>query len=219
MRPAGRIQVSREPYGDHATYGRLLADAATTGCCPVWITDRGLRSLHIDWDPAPVLTDLARRDAASVLTERWPGRCLHHTDCLAPFGAAFPGLTEPPEPLAVEISDDGRPALLGLAPVARPADVPAAAGWFGMINAWDDVAGPCAVLRSWEDRFGALLTRMDSATLELSVAAPPRTEQDCLGAGAEHYAFCCDTYRENPGTLRDYARSLRGGRRWRFWWD
>lgn len=158
----------------------------------------------------------------------WPssGRdAVFHPDCLAPFGAAFPGLTTAPEPVddpvtsAVVASHDHRPALLALAPVARPADVPAAAGWFGMINAWDDVAGLCAVLRSWEDRFGALLIRMDLATLELSVAAPPWTAEACLGVAAEHYAFCCGTYMENPGTLRDYARSLRGAREWRFWWD
>ena len=76
-----------------------------------------------------------------------------------------------------------------------------------------------AVLRSWEDRFGAVLVRMGRATLELAVAAPPWERSECLAIAAEHYAFCDDTYRGNPGTLRDYANLLRGSTRWSFWWD
>lgn len=76
MRSAGPIEVSRDVYRDHVTYGRLLADAATTGRCPVWITDRGLESLQPGWDHIPVLADLAGRDATAVLAEQWPGRCV-----------------------------------------------------------------------------------------------------------------------------------------------
>ena len=42
---------------------------------------------------------------------------------------------------------------------------------------------------------------------------------DDLGLYRRHYAFCDDTYRGNPGTLRDYANLLRGSTRWSFWWD
>ena len=107
--------------------------------------------------------------------------------------------------------------LLGLVPVARAGDVPAAVGWAGA-ERWD-AATVSAVLRSWEDRFGAVLVRMGRATLELSVAAPPWERSECLAIAAEHYAFCDDTYRGNPGTLRDYANLLRGATRWSFWWD
>ena len=68
-------------------------------------------------------------------------------------------------------------------------------------------------------RFGAVLVRMGRATLELAVAAPPWERSECLAIAAEHYAFCDDTYRGNPGTLRDYANLLRGATRWSFWWD
>jgi hypothetical protein len=81
-----------------------------------------------------------------------------------------------------------------------------------------DVVAVSAVLRSWEDRFGATLVGLGHASLELSVAAPPWEPTECLAIAGEHYAFCDDTYRGNPGTLRDYANLLRGNTRWSFWW-
>ena len=106
-----------------------------------------------------------------------------------------------------------------MVPVARPADVVAATGWLGAVNLGEDVAALSAVLRSWEDRFGAMLVAMDEATLWLSVAAPPRTDAQCLGIAAEHFAFCPDVDGEDPRPLRVYASTLRGRDHWRFWWD
>lgn len=110
-------------------------------------------------------------------------------------------------------------AHLALAPVSRPADIPAVTGWSGMINLSDDLAGLCAVLRSWEERFGAFLVQMDRATLWLSVSKPSWSAAECLGVAAEHVAFCPDVDGEDPRPIRQYAQSLRGARRWRLWWD
>jgi hypothetical protein len=226
----GTTQVSDYPLDDLALYRRLLLDAPATGRCPVLLSEHALASLQEGWDPAPALAALQHRDAAAVLADRYPTGCVYHPGCLAPFGGTFPGLAPattgavlltPAEIVeaAVEEADVPTEALLGLVPVSRAADVPAAAGWFGMANDWDDVVAVSAVLRSWEDRFGAVLVRMGRASLELSVAAPPWERSECLAIAAEHYAFCDDTYRGNPGTLRDYANLLRGNTRWSFWWD
>ena len=109
--------------------------------------------------------------------------------------------------------------LLGIVPARRPADVPAAAGWTGMCNSWDEVAEVSAVLRSWEDRFGAVLVRMHLSVLELAVTAPPWSRTDCERVAAEHFAFTCDDDSPTPKTLRQYAQNLSGARRWWFWWD
>ncbi|MFD1531905.1 DUF4253 domain-containing protein [Pseudonocardia aurantiaca] len=115
-------------------------------------------------------------------------------------------------------------AELVVVPVSRPADIPTALGWMGMINARDDVVELSAVLRSWEERFGALLTGMSSSTVELAVGEPPVTEQECLRVAAEHIAFCRDAFETYTGqmytdSLPEYAARLRGEPRWRFWWD
>lgn len=225
MRTDGTIEISQGVHEGHPAYGELLAQAPRAGCCPVWISDYGVESIRTDLPPAAALAGLAERDAATVLAQRWPGRCFPWCDCRAPFAEEFPGLaaaagpTADPIATAVRLADEPGRAHLALVPVLRPADVPAALGWSGMCNAWDDVVGLSAVLRSWEDRFGAFLVRIDRATLWLSVAAPPWTEDECLRVAAEHFAFCCDVDGEDPRPLRHYAETLSGARRWRFWWD
>jgi hypothetical protein len=227
MLDRGTFAVSRTPFDDAASYGRLLADAPAARRCPVLLAEHALGSLRPGWDPEPALARVARCDVAALLAERYPAGCVFHPDCLAPFGASFPGLAPPavaatllrPDEVvtaAVEEAEVLGEYLLGLVPVARAADVPAALGWAGA-EGWD-AAMVSAVLRSWEDRFGAVLVRMGRATLELAVAAPPWERSECLAVAAEHYAFCDDTYRGNPGTLRDHANLLRGATRWSFWW-
>ena len=233
LRAHGVLQVSDTPLDDLGLYRRLLLDAPATGRCPVLLHRHVPASLRQDWDPGPARCELERRDAGAVLAGRYPTGCVHHSRCLAPFDGTFPGLAPPTPGLVLlrpgevvesaveEAAGPGDP-LLGIVPVSRPADVPAAVGWFGTAGSrqpWDDVAALSAVLRSWEDRFGALLVRMGRATLELAVAAPPWERSECLAIAAEHYAFCDDTYTGNPGTLRDYAGLLRGSTRWSFWWD
>jgi hypothetical protein len=109
---------------------------------------------------------------------------------------------------------------LGLVPVGRGADVPAAIGWSGAINHLPDAGVLSAVLRSWEDRFGARLLALETDRLHLSVAAPPRTTAEALAVAAEHFALCPDTVWQGYGTLRGYAEEgLLGTPHWTFWWD
>jgi hypothetical protein len=230
MRPHGRLRISCATFNDHGLYGRLLADAPRTGRCPVLLSDDALPTLPNDRIPAPVLAGRERPDAATVLADRWPRTCLTCSNWLAPFGVTFPGLAprfadaadlQPAAVVQAAVREAAVPRhlLLGIAPVGRPADIPAAAGWSGMCNSWDDVAEVSAVLRSWEDRFGAVLVRMYRSTLELAIAAPPWKEEDCRRVAAEHFAFTCDDDSPTPKTLIRYAQTLRGARRWSFWWD
>ena len=223
------VRHGETPIDELARYRRLLMEAPSTGRCPVLLAGRAPAAVERGWDPGSALAELEHRDAAALLAGRYPPGCLHHPDCLAPFGASFPGLapaTTGVELLtraeivetAVEEAEALGAALLGVVRVTRPADVPAAVGWCGTGDGRDDVVGVSAVLRSWEDRFGAVLVRMGHASLDLAVAAPPWEPSECLAAAAEHFAFCDDTYRDNPGTLRDYADSLRGATRWSFRW-
>ncbi len=229
LRVRDTVRVSHTPLDDVALYRRLLLDAPAAGRCPVLLPGPAPVAVAVGWNPAAALAELEHRDAAAVLAGRYPPGCLHHPDCLAPFGASFPGLAPATTGVAlltraeiaetaVEEAEASTDSVLAVVPVARPADVPAAVGWSGTGSDRDTV-GVSAVLRSWEDRFGALLVRTGPATLELAVAAPPWERSECLAAAAEHFAFCDDTYRGNPGTLGDYANSLRGATRWSFRWS
>jgi hypothetical protein len=207
-----------------STYHRLLIDAVRTGRCPVFITERGLARTDQPADRDQVLADLAARDVSEVLAGRWPGGCPCCNERLDPFHDEFPGLA-PRSPVfpgeavshAARMVDSEYLTESALVRADRLADVPALIGWMGSFNSWQDAAGLSAVLRSWDERFGALMFEIDSATLELAVAAPPRTEQECLRIADEHIAFCWDAFDTYTGQITTVT--LRYAPTWRFWWD
>jgi hypothetical protein len=76
-------------------------------------------------------------------------------------------------------------------------------------------------MRSWEDRFGAVLFRLGFATMEFLVERPPSTEPSALAVAAEHFAFAGnDGLQANGvGSVRELANLILGNPLWRFWWD
>ncbi|MDQ0378885.1 DUF4253 domain-containing protein [Amycolatopsis thermophila] len=231
----GPMWVSAGPLADPGLYRSCIAGFERSGLWPVlvphdarfatngedWLTDRGRL--------APAVEHVADVDVSATLARWWdPFCCPDGTGCLRPYGAAFPGLAKK-SPLRVDpLAEAGNtgsilarraPYRLGLVPVERPADVPAALGWTGMIKSTEDVAAISAVLRSWEDRFGATLIVLGFDELELSVAAPPRNQGRSLILAAEHRAFSIRSFSGQPGTLREYAAGLVHRRHWRFSWD
>lgn len=157
-----------------------------------------------------------------------------YEETVAPYGPVWPGLapaTAPaadPETRAAEIADSLadsgswlKEPRLALVPARRSADIPAAIGWSGPLNHEGDVARLCAVLRSWEDRFGIRVVALTFDQLVLSVAAPPTTMAEAEAVAAEHFAFCPDNITQGHHTaLRTYAEQevLNEGV-WSFWWD
>ncbi|MFC3238023.1 DUF4253 domain-containing protein [Streptomyces nitrosporeus] len=211
-------------------WARLYEAGRPLGLLPVLMeTGRGDDGPQ-DWELQPGRTsDPGDHDAEQVLEEywqdfrfaeegleelnRWPGT--------APAPAAAPGGLSP-DRLAAEtadiISDSGRLALI---PALRSADIPAAIGWSGPLNHDNDVARLCAVLRSWEDRFGIRVVSLGFDTMKVSVGRPPGTGAEAYALAAEHLAFCPDAIdAELPEGLRMYAdMELLGQDVWSFWWD
>lgn len=156
-----------------------------------------------------------------------------YDEVVAPYGPAWPGLSPAlplsaaPDTRAAEVADslagDGslKEPRLALVPARRSADIPAALGWGGPMNYEGDTARLCAVLRSWEDRFGIRVVALTFDQLVLSVAAPPTTRAEAEAVAAEHFAFCPDNITQgHHETLRTYAaHEVLGQRVWSFWWD
>ncbi|WP_030299115.1 DUF4253 domain-containing protein [Streptomyces katrae] len=141
-------------------------------------------------------------------------------ETIAPFTGTWPGLASPGRPAADPATNSLKSPRLALVPVGRAADLPAAIGWSGPVNYENDVARLCAVLRSWEDRFGVRVVALSYARLDLSVAAPPQTLDEALAVAAEHFAFCPDNIWQGYESIRVYAEeALVGNTHWTFWWD
>ncbi|MDW4909820.1 DUF4253 domain-containing protein [Streptomyces sp. ADMS] len=178
-----------------------------------------------DHDPEEVLTGFWEEYAAQ--DETWPG--------LATVGDTGTGTgtgtgteAEQADALAAQLADtllapgsSLKEPRLALVPARRSADIPAAIGWSGPANYESDTARLCAVLRSWEDRFGIRVLALTFNQLVLSVAAPPTTVAEAEAVAAEHFAFCPDNITQGThNTLRAYAEhELLARRTWSFWWD
>jgi hypothetical protein len=180
--------------------------------------------------PEPVF-EIANYHAGAFMAEVWSDWVEQADEDeladFAPFGAECPGLAAPgvlqenPGLVADWYAGllEERRSPLGLVAVERSADVLAVVGWQGALhhNPW--TAPLAAVVRSWEERFGARVVGLGFNTLELSVAAPPVTLEHAVHVAAEHWTFCPESIVQGPGTLVGYAEQIVGGNAWSFWWD
>ncbi|MFI6939086.1 DUF4253 domain-containing protein [Streptomyces sp. NPDC050418] len=229
------LWIADSPAGPRSWAGVL--PARRHGLLPVLLADRaggsGVRTLgHLR---PRMMSHPGNHDAEEVLAGFWEAYAAEEADEDTPpawHGLATPALTPAcdPDADAEELSEyvtgaDGVAwlphARIALVPARRSADIPAAIGWTGPLNHENDVARLCAVMRSWEDRFGVRLVALGFDTMLLSVAAPPTTRTAAEQLAAEHYAFCPDTIDQSgPATTPEtYAVELLTARTWSFWWD
>lgn len=120
--------------------------------------------------------------------------------------------------LRVDLRSPGWAPQILLVPATRPADVPAHLGWRGAANQNLDGGDVSAVLRSWEDRFGAVLSGLGFDTLTLAVGEPPTEPAEIRHVMQEINAFCPDLVKQGIGDLGGLDPMVRG-REWSFWWD
>ncbi|MFH8339109.1 DUF4253 domain-containing protein [Streptomyces sp. AM6-12] len=219
------------------TWAALGAPAARAGLLPVLVETGGPQGGPGEWELIPdEMSYPGDHDPEEVLAEYWEGdgEGWESGDMLEPFGPQWPG-TAPARRFGIdpatcaaraadELAGDERQSVfpaprLALVPARRSADIPAAIGWTGPLNHENDVARLCAVLRSWEDRFGIRVVALGFDALLLSVAAPPADRAEAEAVAAEHFAFCPDNITQGTGSLHAYAKELIGETTWFFWWD
>jgi hypothetical protein len=210
----------------HLVWHRLARAFAVSGLWPLVASGAWDRPFRGGWlaAPAPV------PEAESVLRGCWRGIRPVLPDGTAPPSRPWPGLAPGTG------APDGGPVLLPgppnrwsgdllLVPTTRPADATARLGWTGAGNWFLSGADVAAVLRSWEDRFGAYVVSIGAAAFDLVVTRPPATDEQCLLLADEHYCFCPEIFSPQdlaepvPHRREEYAELLRGARRWYFWWD
>lgn len=218
--------------------------ATTTGLQPVLMPTRelppGSRLPGWSWETSyqdlfyhPVdPREVDRLDAAEILRELWGEEVDDEVvnEQRALFTGHFPGLAPRTEEALTRAEtlaalDRFDPAPICLVAADRPADTLAVTGWL----ATDFFQGPLpfsAVLRTWEDRFGARLVQVGpSAEFRLLVQRPLRTMPEALSIAAEHWAFSTTWIGEGNGErldlteIRDIAPRVVDSPIWGFWWD
>lgn len=224
--PAGRplAWVSNAAVVDiQSLWLRLAARFDRTGLWP--LVSRGLSGdLRRPWsDPGDLQhftepADVGAVDARSFLTEALS------SDDESPVDVPVAPITlqqrtqQPQRSLPVTGDHLQRGSLLILVPATRPADALSALGWTHGVNYHISEAELSSVLRSWEDRFGAVLTSADFDAIDVEVTRPPGADLS-VAVGYEHYGFCPDNIEQGAGTLSAYARQISDARTWSFWWD
>jgi hypothetical protein len=224
-------------------WAALSAAHQETGLVPILLSGLGgdAQDTRRPWDngefDAPAdFTQLERMDAASVLQEMWDSSAYEDDEeeeaqemaaMRAPFSRQFPGLA-PAEDTSLsqdqiqDVLTSLRPARLGLVSASRPADVLPLIGWSGFAPGTDGTLSLAAVLRSWEDRFGARLLDIGFAEIRLLVERPPCTDEAAQRLAAEQLVFCNECTLAGQVGLSDVssiASSLVNTPIWGFWWD
>lgn len=233
---AGRVWAALSDARPQTGLVPFLLGGMNPGPAQPW--DAGERPWDRDEFSAPVravqLDHLS--DAALVLRDMWEGKVelegdpegmAYVAEDLAPLPLRFPGLAPASDQ---PLSQQEREAFLGslpaarigLAPAGRPADVLPLIGWDGTVNPFGDALPVTAVLRSWEERFGATLLQVGFAWIRLLIDRPPRTLAHAQQLAAEHYVFadeCASHTGRALSRVADLAPVLLDGPLWSFWWD
>jgi hypothetical protein len=205
-----RLWAASEPVPEAGRVWQALSDMHPgTGLVPILLgfLDRGHTGRPWDNEELGLRCELAevdRLDAAAVLAQEWAGSVptaeelesdWELAEMVAPVGEQFPGLAHGQDQELTE-GELARAlgwfssARIGLVPASRPADVLASVGYDGTVNRYNTPELLSAALRSWEDRFGAVLVEVGFAHIRLLARRPPRTLQDAQVVAAELWTFC-----------------------------
>ena len=238
--------VTSEPVPDAGRAWAALSDVhAQSGLVPFLLS--GIAGgTERPWDSqefrnAEDVTGLDHLDAAESLRADWQGRTTEYDDYdeededhqdddfarstaeeVAPFSRRqFPGLAQAEEHQLDagqfdQVLNGLGPARVGLAPAGRPADVLPMLGWNEALVTALPIA---AVLRSWEDRFGARLLQVGFAEISVLAQRPPRTLESAQHLAAEQWALCDEFGGTGLHDVPSIAASLLQSPVWTFWWD
>jgi hypothetical protein len=227
---AGKVVAWRTaaPCGDPTLLAALVRAFPNTGLWPVRLSGEPWRDRPWNTGEMSGPHDSPVDDVDAILRRVWDHWVTLAVDFdgserpghpLAPYGLVFPGLAvaEGREPDVVAVVDAlGRsPERLGLVAVRRPAEVPMALGVSNGCNYDLGSSELSAVLRSWEDRFGAVLVEVGFDTM--TVVLPEAPTADAVSVAAELIAFCPDL--TGGEGAEHIIASVSTATTWRFWWD
>lgn len=137
-------------------------------------------------------------------------------------------LSGPEQPLAICIWDQaldkmvvGQYVYMALLPTANAYSLPLLLNFGGQENC-PTPAVHYAMLKRWQELYGATVLAIEPNAIECFVEQPPMTKEQALKIAREHYGYCnavIDEAEEGEGELAPYAYELLNHQLWSFWWD
>jgi hypothetical protein len=118
-----------------------------------------------------------------------------------------------------QVAFTSRDTVIGLIPARHGYEVPGLLSWNGAANYDFDGAHHVAVLRYWQQRYGAELVTLTGDQIELLVAHPPRDPATIAQVAVEMLGYCPDLDVQGTGTLEGLGNEVVPPRCWSFWWD
>lgn len=108
--------------------------------------------------------------------------------------------------------------VMGFVPVTHSWEVPA----FLKYGGWNDC--PCshehvAILKSWEEKYGAKIACISSDAVELTVSARPTTKEEALELAKQQFIYSPGIVFQGVETIENLAAHLMHSQVWYFWWD
>lgn len=104
--------------------------------------------------------------------------------------------------------------------------VPATTCWhvpaYLRFGAWNECPQPdqhVALMRFWQQSWGAEVVGITHDIVEMYVRKPPSNKVDALKLAKQHYLYCQDIVDQGTQTLEALAAILLGSTVWHFWWD
>ncbi|MFG3280449.1 DUF4253 domain-containing protein [Streptomyces sp. NPDC048111] len=228
-----------------ALWEELQREHSRSGLWPLLLTHPANDPHFRPWATGELRPDAAHPagspDPRAVLRGWWESSAVARPDdpqdaadrlqMLEPYGAEWPG----PAPALEEAAGEDDPAAaaadvarwlvksnpglrIGLVRAASGAEALAACGWTGAAN-HADIGAITAVLRDWEDRYGARLVEVGLDGVRLSSTTKLDDVDSALPVAAEHVAFCPGNVFRGTESLTDYAEELVLEKCWSFWWE
>ncbi len=87
---------------------------------------------------------------------------------------------------------------------------------------WNDCPFPqehAAVMKYWQEKYGAEIVSMTCTVMECHVERPPQTQEEAMVLARQQYYYCPDIVEQGVEDLSSLAASLLKAPLWFFWWD
>lgn len=107
---------------------------------------------------------------------------------------------------------------VGLVPTIKSYEVPAYIK-FGGWNACPDPEQHVALMKYWNEKYGANIISITGDTIECTVDNPPTTKEEAMALAREQFLYCEDIVTQGCGSISALAGTLLNAKYWYFWWD